>query len=53
MLYAYDVCIVSRSPCGPAYIMNVVLEVHPLFAVIVSAKTIEIIVYLDRIQLGR
>ena len=41
MLYADDVCIVSRSPQGFAKMMEVVVEVCRAFALIVSAKKTE------------
>ena len=41
MLYAYDVCIVSRSPQGSAKMMEVIVEVCRAFALTVSAKKTE------------
>ena len=38
MLYADDACIVSRSPQGPAKMMEVIVEVYRAFALTVSAK---------------
>ena len=41
MLYAGDVCIVSRSPQGLAKVMEVIVEVCRAFALIVSTKKTE------------
>ena len=41
MLYADDVFIVSRSPQGPAKMMEVIVEVCRAFALTVSAKKTE------------
>ena len=41
MLYADEACIVSRSPQGPAKMMEVIVEVCRAFALTVSAKKTE------------
>ena len=41
MLYAYDTCIVSRSPQGLAKMMEVIVEVCRAFMLTVSAKKTE------------
>ena len=41
MLYAYDACIVSRSPQGLAKIMKVIVEVCRDFALAMSVKKTE------------
>ena len=41
MLYADDACIVSRSPQGPAKMMEVIADVCRAFALAMSAKKTE------------
>ena len=43
MLYADDICIVSRSPQGIAKMMEVIVEVCRAFALTVSVKRTETI----------
>ena len=42
MLYVDDACIVSRSPQGPAKMLEVILEVCQALALTVSAKKTDV-----------